>query len=649
MSAGEIVWRVRSLISANLDLIRIPQGWYPKLDVSDSLTSAGFKPGFDCTPAHDGFGDSRREEPFLQWERRLIASAETIMANRISFFDLVDQDLGEPVDWHRDFSAGKSSPRKLSNLLDYREFASAGDCKLVWEPNRHHQFVVLARAWRVTGDRRYAEKVVELMCHWIEENPFGYGMNWKSPLEVGIRLINWVWAIDLIRDADVFSDSEWKAVLGSIYLAMWDTQRKFSRGSSANNHLIGEVAGVFIAASYFAAMPNAERWRIASQQILEREIIAQSFADGCTREHAFGYQLFVLQFFTVSLLAAERTGNAFSPVFNERLHTMYRFMADICADTGRPPNYGDADDGYVLDLGERPSAAKHLIAVGGHIFDDQEIIQVDNSETAFWLLGEASLACIIRRQRLASTAYKEPGYFILRAGQEPDAVPVRVFFDCAELGFGAIAAHGHADCLSFTVAVGGREFLVDSGTYDYFTYPEWRDYFRSTQAHNTVTVDGESQSESLGPFIWGQRADATLIAWHEDNEFIRVTGEHSGYSRLADPLVHRRSVALFRASRKIEIRDLFSAKEAHTVQAHFHVAPGCAVERLSDSVVAVSDGSSRLRIRSNDGAMQVLEASDTNRRGWISNGYHRREPSQCIVIEARIDGDSDILTRIDIG
>jgi hypothetical protein len=649
MSVAEIAWRVRSLVSANIDLIRIPQGWYPKLDWQDALALSDFKPGFTCSPASDGFGEKRREEPFLQWERRLVASADTIMANRISYFDLLEQDLGDPVDWHRDFSAGKSSPRNLSNLLDYRDFASVGDCKLVWEPNRHHQFVVLARAWRVTGERRYAEKVVELMCHWIEENPFGYGMNWKSPLELGIRLINWVWAIDLIRDADVFSESEWKAVLGSIYLAMWDTQRKFSRGSSANNHLIGEAAGVFVAASYFDSMPNSGRWRKASQKILERESIAQSFADGCSREHAFGYQFFVLQFLTISLLAARQTGNEFSAAYGERLHKMYRFMANICADTGRPPNFGDADDGYVLDLGERPTAARQLIAVGGHLFEDREIIQVDNSETAFWLLGAPSLGSTSIRKRRSSVAYDEPGYFVLRSGQELDSVPVRVFFDCAELGFGAIAAHGHADCLSFTLAVGGRELLVDSGTYDYFTHPEWRNYFRSTQAHNTVTVDGESQSESLGPFIWGHRADPSLIGWHEDHELVRVTGEHSGYTRLADPLVHRRSVALYKASSKIEIRDLFSAKRSHSVQAHFHVAPGCAVERLSDSTVAVSDGSSRLRIHSNDGTVQVLEASDTDRRGWISNGYHRREPSHCIVIEADIEGDSNFLTRIDIG
>ena len=59
-------------------------------------------------------------------------------------------------------------------------YARAGDCKLVWEPNRHHQLVVLARAWRTTGERRYADAVLAQLDSWLRANPFGAGMNWRS-------------------------------------------------------------------------------------------------------------------------------------------------------------------------------------------------------------------------------------------------------------------------------------------------------------------------------------------------------------------------------------------------------------------------------------------------------------------------------------
>jgi len=43
--------------------------------------------------------------------------------------------------------------------LDYRDVNEAGDCKFVWEPNRHHQLVVLGRAYRLSGETRFAQAV----------------------------------------------------------------------------------------------------------------------------------------------------------------------------------------------------------------------------------------------------------------------------------------------------------------------------------------------------------------------------------------------------------------------------------------------------------------------------------------------------------
>jgi len=110
-------------------------------------------------------------------------------------------------------------------------------------------------------------------------------------------LINWVWAFDLIRDSGVVTPEFRSRMFHSVYLHLWEITGNYSYGSSANNHLIGEAAGVFIATSYFQGLQSAEKWREGSYKILEREIIEQTYSDGCTREQALGYHLFVLQFF----------------------------------------------------------------------------------------------------------------------------------------------------------------------------------------------------------------------------------------------------------------------------------------------------------------------------------------------------------------
>ena len=586
--------------------------------------------------------------PFKNWGITLRAEADLIVENKLRFFDLEEQFLGDPVDWYRDHASGKRGPIKPSVLTDYRNFEQFGDCKLVWEPNRHHQLVVLGRAFRVTGRIAYAHHAANTIIDWINTNPFGYGMNWKSPLELGVRLINWVWTLDLIRNANIISEDDWAKIVRTIYLMTWDIQRKYSQGSSANNHLIGEAAGVFIATSYFSNLPNASEWRETSKVLLEQEILAQTYSDGCTREHAFGYQFFVIQFLTLSLISARSFGNAFSDQFSQRLHQMYRFVADICHDTGSHPNMGDADDGYVLNLGDLPNRARELISVGATLFEDSSLQLSETSETVYWLFGKSDLAAAADSATLSSSAYPESGYFILRSGHHATRPRLSAVFDCAELGYGNIAAHGHADCLSFTLSVNGHVFLVDSGTYDYFSFPRWRHYFRSTRAHNTVTVDGECQSESLGPFMWGERAAAKLNEWSDCEESTVVAGEHDGYSRLTDPVVHARRLVLDKIGSTLEIHDSIRARDSHRVCRYFHLAPRCTISRVSNHAVRISRSGIELVIAVESGTLNIVHAGPDRELGWISPGYHAKDRSHTLEIADQIDGNTELIATITV-
>ena len=258
MSPAEIAWRVRSLARDQADRIRITAGRLPSearvVDNRGGLLPSALRLS-DVEP-----GEWRRLSPDrleVAWVSQLQQRADQIASNRFTFFSLTAQHLGTPIDWHRDHESGKASPQTLSLDIDYRDFSRVGDAKMVWEPSRHQHLVVLGRAWRATGERRFAAAVVEHIAAWLAANPFGTGMNWRSPLELAIRLINWVWAFDLIRDAGVITEAFERRALYAAYLHLWDVSRKFSQGSSANNHLIGEAAGVFIGASFFPRLRPA--------------------------------------------------------------------------------------------------------------------------------------------------------------------------------------------------------------------------------------------------------------------------------------------------------------------------------------------------------------------------------------------------------
>ena len=591
------------------------------------------------------------------WACNLRARADEIAAHRLSFFDLENCDLGDPIDWNRDHKNGKAAPMRFAPWIDYRDFNVTGDCKFVWEPNRHHQLVVLGRAYRASGDLRYAAAAKEQLDSWLRQCPYGIGMNWRSPLELGIRLINWVWTLDLIRESGVIDDDFRVRLLNSVYLHLWEITRKYSRGSSVNNHLVGEAAGVFVATSYFRSLKNAARWRARSRQILSEEILSQTHPDGGTREQALGYHLFVLQFFVIAGVVAQITGEDIPQEYWSRLEKMFEFAGALGEAGDNLPMFGDCDDGYVLDLGGDRGDVRPWLAAGAALFgrSDLKAWAGGYSETVRWLLGRAgqerfeAISPPGPTGGLVSKAFPDTGYYLLQHGGAAGTDRIGVVFDCGQLGMGPLAAHGHADALSFTLRAFGRDVLVDPGTYDYFSYPEWRQYFRGTRAHNTVVIDGQDQSEMLGPFMWGRRASVRCVAWEPNDLGGKVVGEHDGYTRLADPLVHRRTIELDGRERKLVIRDDLLARGRHQVEVCLHFAETCRVARKSAGVFEVEVGPGAVALRLDPRlSVRMLTASENPIAGWVSRGYHRKTPGTTLIGSCSIDGNASLVCRAEI-
>jgi hypothetical protein len=52
---------------------------------------------------------------------------------------------------------------------------------------------LLATAWFLSQDERYAHRVADHLRSWWRENPFLSGVHWTSGIELGIRLVSLVW------------------------------------------------------------------------------------------------------------------------------------------------------------------------------------------------------------------------------------------------------------------------------------------------------------------------------------------------------------------------------------------------------------------------------------------------------------------------
>jgi uncharacterized protein (UPF0262 family) len=212
--------------------------------------------------------------------------------------------------------------------------------------------------------------------------------------------------------------------------------------------------------------------------------------------------------------------------------------------------------------------------------------------------------------------------------------------------------HAHADALAIEYAAAGRQWLIDPGTFTYTGDARLRDWFRSTEAHNTVTVDGGSQSISAGPFSWEHIARSAAHEFIEEDSFAYLEGLQDGYRRLADPVMHSRSVLFIKSSVKDEpetslpsylvIRDRFTASESHTYTARFHFPPEIEAESRGSIVRATDCTGNCLSIEPFSSAALKARVEE----GQVSRAYGARESALVGTIELEGRGPQELLTFI---
>lgn len=592
-----------------------------------------------------------------------LVAADRVAAGRLDVFALRDVDLGSPPHWNRCPKTGVEAPLSFGKRLDYRDSKLVGDIKYLWEPNRHLHLVTLAQAWALTRKPQYLAAIRRQLESWFAACPPGKGPNWSSALEPALRLINWSAAWQLIGGAEspVFHGPAGiefrRRWLESVYHHAQFVRGHFSLHSSANNHLIGEASGLFIGALTWPYWSRAAEWRSAARLVLEREALLQNGRDGVNREQAVSYQQFVLDLLLLPMLAARDAGIPFSARYSRRIESMLEYLASIMDVGGNLPMFGDADDGAVIRLSQRgnPCRYRSLLATGAVLFrrgdfkakagalDDKTrwLLGVD-ADAAYEALAFPAAAPPVRQ------AFPDGGYYILGCQFEtPDEI--RLVADAGPLGYRSIAAHGHADALSFTLSVGGIPFLVDPGTYAYHTEGAWRAWFRGTAAHNTVRIDERDQSEQGGNFMWLAKAGAGCKVWHTAPFIDVFEGWQDGYMRLDDPVMHIRRIRLDKNDRRIVIDDRLQTKGAHDVELFFHAAEGSCLEREGDLWLLSCGGRSiRLTLPAVEGAtVQVHSGSLEPIGGWVSPRFDERRPAPMLHWRARLTGDAVLRTEIE--
>jgi hypothetical protein len=573
------------------------------------------------------------------------------LQHSISLFG-VDFDFNDlaGTDWHKDFFSGNSF-----DLLFYKKINILKNpglsAKSVWEINRLQFLTGICTNYKLSGNKADLDLFVQIIKSWNEQNPFLQGVNWYSNIEVNLRLITWFLSWEIL-DADklMSDDKEFREFAAGIWLPLIKKHCIYSfenpsRYSSANNHLISEYAGLFIASSKWK-FRDSEKWKRYSQKGLETEIIKQHSAQGVNKEEAAEYIQFITDFFLLAYIVGEKSGSPFSDKFRQRLYKIFCYIYDLLDCNGNFPKYGDEDDGkcFIFDYDEGFNNFQSLLTSGAILFNNPDFKSRSNGFDIknHFLLGAAAKMTFDSidgtEKPVVSKFYSEEGHFFFR--KRDKSGEIYLHFNAAPLGFLSIAAHGHSDALSFILNVDGQAFFVDPGTFTYHTDQEWRRYFIGAIAHNTIRINGMNQALSGGPTLWITKYKTSILDQKSgsDSDIVRAT--HDGYSKVGAS--HIRKITFHRMLNEFHIDDtiIVANKTKLDIEIPFHLHPSVRVSQISENDFKLTCDNIRDTFFAFDSKLHPsIIHGETNPQilGWYSGSFLKKEATNVIYCKTQIE------------
>ena len=599
------------------------RGWSSLVRLPETVPDADFS----SERFFRGFQAVDRLAREIKAPEKIIEQADRICEGKFDLLGFTNLSFGDPIDWHFEPVSGKRIPLQHWSKLDYLDAGVAGDKKITWELNRHQYFMKLGQAYVLTSDQRYANTFATHLDSWMDANPPKLGINWASSLEVAFRSISWLWALYFFKGA--LPPETLKRTLKFLYLNARHLESYLSTYFSPNTHLTGEALGLFYLGTLLPEFKEAKRWRDLGREILIEQLPVHVKPDGVYFEQSSYYHRYTTDFYLHFLILSRNNGITLPQSVETALTSLLDHLMYITRPDGTTPFFGDDDGGRLVMLDSRaPNDFRASLATGAALFSrgDYKFVAGDATEELLWLLGVEGLqkydALATHEPAEMSKAFRDGGYFVMRDGWKKESN--YLLFDCGPHG-ALNCGHAHADALSIEVAARGRTVLVDPGTFTYTGSKEMRDWFRSAQAHNTVTLDNLSSSIPDGAFTWKTTASCRLIDWITNDRYVYVAGECSGIVR---------SVFFLRGKYWI-IRDTLKAPTERTADIYFHF-DSTTNPSLKDG--AIDEPQSGLKIRV-AGEGRWIEENQ-----WISHCYGQKEPAKVFRYSSVLNPGESVYT-----
>ncbi len=498
-------------------------------------------------------------------------------------------ELGRPIAWH---AAGPSQ---------------------LWRYQLHYSRYLVTRAATRTDSWPGVAAVIR---EWIAANPMGRVADAWHPFVVSERLVSWMFAIRLSAPPSPVGDD----ILESMALQAVFIEDNLET-DVGGNHLLKNLKALLVAGCFWSG-PQAQRWFDEYTDRFARELSDQLLADGAHYERSPMYHCLVLEDALEAACAVRAAGHSIPGQLASVIRAMVNYLPRMTHADGEIALFNDSV------FGEAPPP-RSLAALAARVLDDTNLgtpLSVRHAAVSADLVGPPASATPAARSR----ATDDGGLVSVPVLAGRGSVLIDVGPACPD----DLPAHAHADFFSYELTLDAARWIVDSGVGEYQAGP-WREYYRSTRAHNTVAVDGEDQIECWSSFRVARRARIVEREVMESPLARGVTARHDGYSRLSRAVDVRRTL-LDLDGRAWLVVDRLEGSGSHRWSSYVHAAPDVVLDSAGPSSARLTRAGQTMTIAW-FGVTDVSVVSGQQRplQGWYAPEFGKHLPASVLELSGK--------------
>jgi hypothetical protein len=503
------------------------------------------------------------------------------------------------------------------------------DHEWTWQLNRHGDWATLARAYRTTGDERFAKEFDAQFADWVSECPVPVDgadqrpySKWRT-IEAGIRMFSsWPTAFTTFRT----SPSVREETLLAMVKSMIEHGRYLRRHPTTGNWLTMEMDGLYHVGALLPFVKEAKDWRDFASTRLLKELDTQVYPDGAQIELTPGYHNVALRSFLGPVDTAATYGYSLPDGYMSKLEKMFAYNLWVMRPDRDAPRWNDS---WGVDV--MGTLSKGLSLFPGR--NDFRWIVTDGNEGT--------------PPDHTSHLFPYAGQVVMRSGW--DRAALFLGFEAGPFGYG----HQHEDKLGIVIFADGKDLLVEGGSYAYDA-SKWRRYVLASAAHNVVLVDGQGQVRRGLPresYVTTKPLDLGFRS-NDRYDYTRGVYEDGFGKRDQHPARHTREILFLKPERLFVVRDTLDSLDGkpHSYEALWHLDVNAVDVDADKGIVETRDAKANLRMVPFCGKglkTRVVKGQETPAvQGWMPLGHGIRgvRPIPTVVYECRSAEPVTLLT-----